>query len=65
MKGNKLTVSMDMLLVLFSFILFVCSFLEVRNVIQLDTKVLNNIFMKNLEPIENISLGRNCDPEII
>ena len=48
MKGNKLTVSMDMLLVLFSFILFVCSFLEVRNVIQLDTKVLNNIFMKNL-----------------
>ena len=62
MKGNKLTVSMDMLLVLFSFILFVCSFLEVRNVIQLDTKVLNNIFMKNLEPIENISLGRNwCD----
>lgn len=62
MKGNKLTVSMDMLLVLFSFILFVCSFLEVRNVIQLDTKVMNNIFMKNLEPIENISLGRNwCD----
>lgn len=64
MKNNKLTVSMDMLLVSFAFMIFVCSFLEIRNIIHLDTKMLQNIFMKNLEPIEDIKLGRNyCEED--
>ena len=64
MKSNKLTVSMDMLLVSFAFMIFVCSFLEIRNIIHLDTKMLQNIFMKNLEPIEDIKLGRNyCEED--
>lgn len=64
MKSNKLTVSMDVLLFSFAFMIFVCSFFEIRNIIHLDTKMLQNIFMKNLEPIEDIKLGRNyCEED--
>lgn len=62
MKSNRLTLAMDILLVLFAFVDFILCFLEMKNLILLDKKLFQTIFGKTFNPIQSITVGRNiCD----
>lgn len=59
MKINRTTIIMDLLGVFSGIIIFLLCFLETKNILLIDNKMLSGIFTKNFEPVINITLGRN------
>jgi hypothetical protein len=65
MRNSLFTTFTDILLLIFSFVIFVTSVLEMKETIILKQKIMNRIFQNdNLMPVDEITLSRNlCETE--
>lgn len=63
MKLNKTIIISDILSILIAFALFIWTFIEMKCVAIVNDRIINNVFIKDFNPIQTISLGRNLCQE--
>lgn len=59
MKINKTIILSDIISIAIAFWLFIIIFFEMKNVIVINHRVLNVLFVDNIKPLKKISLGRS------
>jgi len=64
MKLNKTIIISDLLSIILAFVLFIIIFIEMKCVAIIYDRIFNNLFIKDFDPIQKISLGRSiCQEE--
>lgn len=63
MKLNKTIIISDILSILIAFVLFIWTFMEMKCVAIVNDRIINSVFIKDFNPIQTISLGRNLCQE--
>jgi hypothetical protein len=63
MKLNKTIIISDIISILIAFGLFVWIFIEMKCVAIVYDRILNNLFIKNFNPVQKVSLSRNLCQE--
>lgn len=63
MKLNKTIIISDIISILLAFTLFIWIFIEMKCVAIVYDRILNNLFIKDFNPVQKINLGRNLCQE--